>query len=308
MATSARVPTQPFDDTAFYLELTRRNVGVIDSADQRALRGARVLIAGCGSIGGAAVEPLTRLGVQDFLLADPGAYELNNLNRQSAAFDDVGRNKAVVAAERIRAVNPCAQARAFSAGVTSDVVDELTSGVDLVVDGVDVTTESGLRAKLLLHEYACARQLPLFTGWDMVGAQYLRIYDYRRIRRVFDGQLTREHLDRLSMWQVLRRLVPARYVPLEMVILARANLQNPEFSFPQLVYAAQLFGALSSHVALLLLTGQPVREHIYIDLYQNARQPLTRWRARIARPLQAVVALAHLRRLTTHESRPSAHQ
>lgn len=288
----------------YYRGLTERNAGVVTDANQRALQRSTILVAGCGSIGGAAVEPLVRLGVQRFVLADPGDYELNNLNRQSASTADIGRNKAEVAAERVLAINPHAQVEVFPDGVTEDRVDEMTARCNLVVDGVDVTTESGLRAKLLLHERACARRLPLFTGWDMVGAQYLRVYDYRAIKKVFDGQLAPGDLNRLSMWQVLRRLVPARYVPLEMVHLASANLENPAFSFPQLIYAAQLFGALSSHVAASLLVGDPVRSHIYIDVHQQARRSRSRWQTRVERPAHAVAALARLRGL----SKEQAHQ
>jgi hypothetical protein len=282
----------------FYAGLTERNAGVVGAGVQAALRDATILIAGCGSVGGAAVEPLARLGGRGFLLADPGEYELNNLNRQNAVHADLGRNKALVAAERILAVNPYARVEAFPEGVTEDVVADLTARCDVVVDGVDVTTASGLQAKVLLHEHACARRLPLLTGWDMAGAQYVRVYDYRRIRTPFDGQIARADLERLTMWQLLRRLVPAHYVPLEMVALARRNLGNADFSFPQLVQAADLFGALASHVVAELLAGRPVREHIYVDLYQTVRPPAARWRARIARPLHVVAALTQIRKET----------
>jgi hypothetical protein len=279
----------------YYDRLTERNAGVIEPAVQAALHAATILVAGCGSIGGAAVEPLARLGARDFLLADPGEYELNNLNRQDASAADVGRNKAEVAAERVRAVYPYAQVQVFADGVTAENAAALVANVDLVVDGVDVTTASGFRAKVALHEAACAAKLPLLTGWDMAGAQYVRVYDYRRIDQIFDGALTREDVDRLSMWQLLRRLVPARYVPLEMVSMTRANLTNPSFTFPQLVYAADLFGALASHIVAQLLAGRPVRDHVYVDLFQEVRPPLARWRARFARPLEVVRALTQLR-------------
>jgi threonine dehydrogenase-like Zn-dependent dehydrogenase len=292
MTTHAPLPDPTSDEGDFYRQLTERNAD--DAAAQEALATATILVAGCGSIGGAAVEPLARLGARRFLLADPGEYEVNNLNRQNATLSDIGRNKAEVAAERVLAINPHASVRVFPEGVTADNVEELTTGCDIVVDGVDVTTMSGLRAKHVLHEQACRRRLPLLTGWDMLGAQYVRVYDYRRLRRVLDGRLSRDDLDRLSVWQVLHRLVPARYVPLEMVTLARANLTNPQFTFPQLVYAADLFGAVSSHVVAQVLAGRQVREHIFVDLHQEVRGSLGRARTRLERPLQVLAALASL--------------
>jgi hypothetical protein len=279
-----------------YPELIARNAGVIDAAAQRALRASQVLIAGCGSIGGAAVEPLARLGVENFTLADPGTYEVNNLNRQNATLADMGRNKAQVAAERITAINPACEVRVFSEGVTAETLGDLTARCAVIVDGVDVTTMSGLRAKYLLHEEAARLRRPLFTGWDMAGAQYLRYYDYREVRRPFDGRLTAADLDRLGMWQLLQRLVPARFVPLEMIEVAAANLENPDFSFPQLVYAADLFGALAARIVVELLSERPVRKHTYLDLHQAVRPGPARWRTRVQRPLHAARAIARVRR------------
>lgn len=292
---SERVST--VEDVAFYPELTSRNAGVIEAHDQVRLGSATVLVAGCGSIGGAAVEPLARIGVRHFLLADPGEYELNNLNRQNATTADIGQNKAQVAAERIRAINPSATVRVFPDGVNEATVRELAGRCDIVVDGVDVTTMSGLRAKYLLHQHAAMQRLPLFTGWDMAGTQYLRVYDYRTLRRVFDGQLTAADLDRLDMWQILQRLVPARFVPLEMITVARDNIDNPSFAFPQLVYAADLFGAMAARVVAELLAGRPVRNHICIDLHQESRPRMRRalMHARRARAAADLLRQLHRR-------------
>jgi tRNA A37 threonylcarbamoyladenosine dehydratase len=174
----------------FYAEFTRRNSGIVTPGQQQALSTATVLVAGCGSVGGAAVEPLVRLGVQDFVLAEPDTFELNNLNRQQAMFRDIGRNKAEVAAERILAINPHAQARVHADGVTQANAADLTSACDVIIDGVDVTTVAGWRAKHALHRSALERKLALVTGWDMAGVQYVQCYDYREVSEPFNGLVT----------------------------------------------------------------------------------------------------------------------
>jgi tRNA threonylcarbamoyladenosine dehydratase len=279
-----------------YAEATCRNRGVVAAEDQERLRTATILVAGCGSIGGAAIEPLVRIGARHLVLADPGEYELNNLNRQRATLADLGRNKAAVAAERVHAIAPEARVRVVADGVTAATVEGLVAGAALIVDGVDVTTTAGLRAKYLLHEHALRARVPLFTGWDMAGAQYVRCYDYRRMRQVFDGRLTSQDIDRMPMWQVLQRLVPARYVPLEMLRMARANLSTPEFAFPQLAYAADLFGALAAHLVVELLAGRPVREHIYLDVHQSARAGAARWQTGLNRGWAAAQLIRSLSR------------
>ncbi|WP_327692702.1 HesA/MoeB/ThiF family protein [Streptomyces sp. NBC_00459] len=277
-------------EKVFYGELTTRNKGVVSTGEQAVLRGATVLVAGCGSIGGAAVEPLARLGVRSFVLADPGTYEVNNLNRQSAAATDVDRNKATVAGERVAAINPHAHVRVFPEGVGEETVKELVGDCDVIVDGVDVTTMDGWRAKHLLHRVAVERRLPLVTGWDIAGAQYVRCYDYRYIKEPFDGAIAEADLDRLTSWQLLLRAVPLRYVPVEMLVEVRANLGRPDYSFPQVTYVAMVFGAITSHMVVKLLSGATVRPEVYIDVHQQARST----RRRVATRLRRAAALAAL--------------
>jgi tRNA threonylcarbamoyladenosine dehydratase len=282
---------------AFYAELIRRNRGVVSPDRQAALRDGTVLIAGCGSIGGAAAAPLARLGVQRFLVTDTGSFELNNLNRQEAGVRDLGRNKAKVTAERILAINPYAEVTVFPEGVNRDNVETLTSTCGAIVDGVDVTTESGLRAKFLLHRYAAAKRIPLVTGWDMAGVQYLQCYDYRRASRPFHGLVTEAEVDTLTPWELILRLVPVRRIPTEMLTDVHPNLQNPDYSVPQVVYAAAVFGAVSAHLVSRLLAGEPVREEIQFDVHRVVRPAPEQLANRLRWPYQAVQLRRALRRL-----------
>src|SRR6202034_3257145 len=50
-----RRPHEPPPQTAHYREMTRRNQPSLSLAEQSALRAVRILVAGCGSIGGASV-------------------------------------------------------------------------------------------------------------------------------------------------------------------------------------------------------------------------------------------------------------
>lgn len=277
----------------FYAGLTCRNAGVVSDTQQAALSAATVLVAGCGSVGGATAQPLARIGVRRFLVADSGAYELNNLNRQHAEASDIDRNKAEVAAERILAVNPHATVRVFAEGVTAANVHELTSSCDLIVDGVDVTTMSGLRAKYLLHEQAVARRLPLVTGWDMAGRLYSQYFDYRVVRRPFDGALTAADLETLGIWELIFKILPARRIPTDMLTELNRNLLRKDYSVPQVVYAALLFGAVTTHMAARILAGEDVPNEVSLDVHQAARRLPERLAALARRPRES----AQLRRV-----------
>jgi hypothetical protein len=241
------------------------------------------------------VEPLTRLGVQDFLLADVGEFELNNLNRQHAAFTDIGRHKAEVAARRVTEINPHARAEVVTDGITADNAQDLVGRCSVVIDGVDVTERSGWRAKYLLHEAAARAGRPVLTGYDMAGTQYIRFYDYRKPgRRPFDGKITSAMVDQAMVWSLLFKAIPIRFIPLEMLRNAREHLGETDYSVPQLVYASLQFGALGARMAVEILAGEPVRRHVVVDVHRATRRATGRWSATVRRPFTLVGGLREL--------------
>lgn len=121
-----------------YEEAFRRNLGILDAAEQQRLRNCRVAIIGMGGVGGIHLITLTRLGIGKFTIADPDTFELANFNRQYGAnMRTVGRPKVEVMAEEARAINPELDIHAMQAPVDKDNVDEFLDGADLLVDGVD---------------------------------------------------------------------------------------------------------------------------------------------------------------------------
>ncbi len=287
----------PADRRAFYAEFTVRNRGFISTATQQRLEQARLLIAGCGSTGGAAVEPLARIGVQSFVMADTGSFELNNLNRQHAAFADIGRHKAKVAAERVRAINPYAEAETVLEGITEDNADKLVAGCSVVIDGVDVTERSGWQAKYALHRAAARARVPVLTGYDMAGTQYIRFYDYRRAgAEPFDGRISAHQVDHGVIWALLFRVIPTRFIPLEMLKNAREHLGEDGYSVPQLVYASLLFGALTARMTAEIVSGAPVKRHVAVNAHSATRPLPRRLAAELEKPL---VLIGGLRKLAT---------
>ncbi|MGW2838449.1 ThiF family adenylyltransferase [Streptomyces sp. NPDC001493] len=258
----------PEDPETYYRSLTERNRGLIPDAVQQRLRNATVLVAGCGSTGGAVVEPLARLGTGRFVLAEPGEYELNNLNRQSATRADIGRNKAEVAAERIRSVNPYAEIRVDTAGIHPDAPELLLDGVDVVVDGVDVTTLSGWRAKHALHVAAAHRRLPVVSGYDLSGTQHVRFYDYRTDPTPLADAVSAEDIAEGALWTLLLKVIPREIVPADLIADVTAHRGDPDYSVPQLVYASHQFGVLAARYVIEILAGRPVRDRLTVDVHR----------------------------------------
>jgi len=105
---------------------------------QKRLAAAAVAIIGCGGLGTVAAGLLGRAGVGQLHLVDDDTVELSNLHRQ-VLFDesDVGRPKAVAAAEKLRAINADLAVEPVVARLNQSNATALLAGSDLVLDGTD---------------------------------------------------------------------------------------------------------------------------------------------------------------------------
>ena len=256
----------PRPETAHYREMTRRNQPSLSRDDQSALRAARILVAGCGSIGGATVVPLVRLGAERFVLCEPGDYELNNLNRQAADVGDIGRNKAEVQAARARSINPDVDVLVEPDGVTEDNVDWLVGTSDVVIDGVDVTEPAGIAAKRALHDEAWRQRRLVISGLDLGGTQVVYGFDYRDGRtRPLDGRLDGASAG-IEALEFLSRLVDPLDVPREMLAYTEAMIRGQAGSAPQLAPTAEQFGVLAAWMVLDFAAGRPVRKRVKVAI------------------------------------------
>jgi biotin synthase-related radical SAM superfamily protein len=74
------------------------------------------------------------------------------------------------------------------------------------------------------------------------------------------------------------------------------NLQNPDYTVPQLTHAALMFGAFGAHLAARQLAGEEVRKEIVFDTHQAARTRSTAMVMRARWPIEAVrMAIARRR-------------
>src|SRR5260370_1914823 len=113
-----------------------------------------MLMAGWGCGGGAAVEPLVRMGAESLTLADPDGYDLHNINRQSVRLQDIGRNKAEVFQEHIRDINPYASIVVEPHAITPQNVERVVQQPAVSLHAQDLHTKPPLRPKFLLRQPA----------------------------------------------------------------------------------------------------------------------------------------------------------
>jgi bacteriocin biosynthesis cyclodehydratase domain-containing protein len=113
--------------------------GPTASECQRKLERSRVAVLGVGGLGGWAALNLACCGVGELLLVDFDRVDLSNLNRQVLYSEaDIGRLKAVAAAERLKGFNSAMQVEARVQRLDSEAaIAEAVEAYDLVIDACD---------------------------------------------------------------------------------------------------------------------------------------------------------------------------
>lgn len=115
-----------------------RNIPSLTEAECCCLREKRVLVVGCGGLGGHIIDMLCRIGVGSLRVVDGDVFDESNLNRQLLSrVSLLGVNKARAAAEHVTQVNPDVSVEAVEAFMTKENVHALIVDCDVVLDALD---------------------------------------------------------------------------------------------------------------------------------------------------------------------------
>ena len=144
-----------------------RNIPAVSEEDMEKLKQSRVLVVGCGGLGGFIIEYLSRMGVGEIIAADGDVFCESNLNRQILCTTDMmGVNKARAAADRVRSVNPGVRVRAVPEFLTKENAARLLADADIVMDALD-----NVGARFILEDAAAEAGVAIvhgaICGWDL---------------------------------------------------------------------------------------------------------------------------------------------
>lgn len=122
---------------------------------------ASVLLFGVGGVGSFVAEGLARAGVGHITLCDNDTVAESNCNRQLIALQStLGRQKAEVMAERIRDINPQAEATPVCRFYQQETASSFDfSKYDYIIDAIDTVS-----SKLLLIENAFRAGVPVISS------------------------------------------------------------------------------------------------------------------------------------------------
>ena len=130
------------------------------SAAQQQLKAASVLVIGAGGLACPVLQYLAAAGVGTIGIADGDKIALSNLQRQVLyVTEDIGKDKAAVAASRLRQMNPDILIQEHSAFVDNKNALALFAPYDFIIDGTDNFT-----ARYLINDVCVLLGKPLVFG------------------------------------------------------------------------------------------------------------------------------------------------
>ena len=142
------------------MERYLRNHNAISEGEQAILATKRVLVVGCGGLGGMVIECLARIGVGHLRVVDGDVFEESNLNRQLLSSTmNLNRPKTLAAKQRVMAINPLVEVDVVQAELTEENNADLLADCDVAVDCLD-----NIPARLLLQQAAKTAEVPLVHG------------------------------------------------------------------------------------------------------------------------------------------------
>lgn len=226
------------------LERYLRNQNAISPQEQALLAQKRVVIIGCGGLGGYLLEQLGRLGVGFIRVVDPDLFEESNLNRQLLSSNlNLGKPKALAAKHRMLAVNPLVEVDAIQERLTADNATDLLAGCDLVLDALD-----NIPDRFILQQAAKTAQIPLvhgaLAGWqgqvclvlpgqDLLSLIYGESKEFSGEERetgtlAFTVGLTASLMAAICLQTLLNKEIPER----KLLLLDARKLEFTQFSLP----------------------------------------------------------------------------
>ena len=130
-----------------------KNLAILTEEEQRLLSEKRILVAGCGGLGGSVIELLCRSGFMHLTVVDGDVFEPSNMNRQIlCTTETLGQSKALTAAKRARLISPEIEIEPVADFITEENIRGLIRGKDLVMDALD-----SVEGRLMLED-ACAAE------------------------------------------------------------------------------------------------------------------------------------------------------
>ncbi len=244
--------------------LSRMRLMVGEKALKR-LKKAHVLVAGCGAVGGFAIEALARCGIGHLTIVDNDVVSISNINRQLVALHStLGQKKVEVMRARVLDIAPEIKVDVADKLINSESVGEiLACKPDFVVDAID-----SLNPKVCLIEALVKAGVPFVSS---MGAAMKTRPELVRVAKMKDSY-------QCPLAAFIRKRLRRREVPLDFPVVYspekpdKAHLKMPEEAEQKSGRVRHEMGSLPTLTGIFGLTAAQVALDYFmeIDFYPKA--------------------------------------
>ncbi len=153
-----------------------RQIAYLGKKSQEKIQKSSVCIIGCGALGSASAELLTRAGVGKIKLVDRDFLELSNLQRQHVfSEEDINKPKALALAEKLRKINSSVKVEYDIADFNSMNAESLIKEFSMVIDGLDNSF-----SRFILNETCVKLNVPWIYGSAIKNVGYVSFIDPKK--------------------------------------------------------------------------------------------------------------------------------
>ncbi|MGV3604005.1 MAG: molybdopterin-synthase adenylyltransferase MoeB [Dyadobacter fermentans] len=129
-------------------------------AGQDRLRAGKIAVVGAGGLGCPVLQYLVAAGVGEIGVIDDDTVDLTNLHRQILySADDIGKNKAITAVEKLSVLNPFVKLTAYPDRLSAENGADLLNAYDLIIDGSD-----NFETRYLVNNFCVQLDKPFVFG------------------------------------------------------------------------------------------------------------------------------------------------
>jgi len=128
---------------------------------QEKLKSSSVVVVGAGGLGSPILLYLTAMGVGRIGIVEGDAVSISNLGRQVLySSEDVGKDKVILASERLKTLNPYVTIDSYKTWLTDeDIAKRIFEKYEAVIDATD-----NFETRYIVNKAAVALNKPVFVG------------------------------------------------------------------------------------------------------------------------------------------------
>ena len=218
------------------------------------LKNATVLVAGCGAVGGFALESLARAGVGHLIIVDFDVFDETNINRQLfATTKTLGQLKTTAVHERLLTINPKIKITEKTLKISSETMDELfLIKPDYVIDAID-----SVNAKSLFLEELIKRELPFISAMGAAlktDLSKIKITSFHKTIECPLAAFVRQRLRRRGVSLKFPVVFSSECVSDKKALAPEKDKDNGRRAMGSLVTVTGIFGLMCAHEAILYLS------------------------------------------------------